>query len=270
MRSEGIALTVDHDVIEGRRRSKDARDVSAIEDATAATEQGFALIRELLSSATTAPDGTLQLDGEALTSERVQGRVRSRWAKLGCEGELPIISGGEQGADPHEVGHGPLRAGQPIICDLFPRDSRQRYFSDMTRTFVVGEPPADVAQWHALCVDVLRETIAATGPGAIGRDVHKVMCDRFAEAGFASNLHPDLDGAAACPHGLGHGVGLDVHEPPGLGPAGDRPLEPGDVVTLEPGLYRAGYGGVRVEDLVLVTEDGCRNLSSFPYDLRLA
>jgi Xaa-Pro aminopeptidase len=139
----------------------------------------------------------------------------------------------------------------------------------MTRTYVVGEPPAEIVEYHRLVKEALDRSLAATRAGVPGKDVFRLVCDVFEEAGYPTQLSKApgevlRDGFF---HGLGHGVGLEVHEPPWLGRAPDE-LVAGDVVTLEPGLYRQGFGGVRLEDLVLVTEDGAENLTDYPYDLQ--
>jgi Xaa-Pro aminopeptidase len=139
----------------------------------------------------------------------------------------------------------------------------------MTRTFVVGEPSAEIAEWHGLVREALDRCIEAIRPGVSGREIHDIACDVFEEHGHTTSRtkepgKPLRDGFF---HGLGHGVGLEVHEEPGLGMVGQKELVVGDVVTVEPGLYRHDFGGVRLEDLVLVTEGGNENLTSFPYEL---
>ena len=207
------------------------------------------------------------LDEAPLTSERLHGEVRALWIANGCEGETPIIAGGAQGADPHELGRGPLRAGEPIVCDLFPRHAQLRMHADLTRTFCVGDPPADVARWHAVTREVVHDIVLAMRPGASSRGLHELMCERFRDAGFSSDMFEVPGAEARCPHGMGHGVGLDVHESPWCGRGGAEELVAGDVVTVEPGLYREGYGGIRLEHTVLVTDDGAEVLDGFPLDL---
>ncbi len=197
--------------------------------------------------------------------------MRLQWAEEGCEGETPIVSGGAQAAEPHEHGHGPLRAGESIICDLFPRSVRNRFHADMTRTFCVGDPPPLLVELHQVVERALQESLAAIGPGVPGQEFDRRVSDLFFAEGYHTLLHPAAEhgreGRPGYIHGLGHGLGLDVHEAPHLGQAGRDPLEPGDVVTVEPGLYLPGFGGVRLEDVVVVTESGNENLTRFPYAL---
>jgi Xaa-Pro aminopeptidase len=167
------------------------------------------------------------------------------------------------------MGSGPIRADVPIVIDIWPRDNESFVYCDMTRTFVVGEVPADVREWHRLCKQALDRAIGEITAGADGRTIYDGTCDIFEAAGEPTQRtkEPGQTLADGFFHGLGHGVGLEVHEQPGMGRASHNALEAGDVVTVEPGCYRAGYGGVRLEDLVLVTENGAENLTQYPYDL---
>jgi Xaa-Pro aminopeptidase len=138
----------------------------------------------------------------------------------------------------------------------------------MTRTYVVGEPTAELAEYHRLTREALEMATEAVKPGVNGRALMQLVCDFFDGHGYPTQLTKKpgevLDSGFF--HGLGHGVGLEVHERPWISRAGDD-LVPGDVITLEPGLYRAGYGGVRLEDILLVTEDGAEVVTQYPYDL---
>jgi Xaa-Pro aminopeptidase len=271
LRANGINVEIDDERWRQARRVKDDEAVAATREAVAATEQALALIRDHLVGAVPAADGTLTFEGAPLTSERLQGEVRRLWSGQGLESEVPIIAGGTQSADAHETGHGPLRARQPIICDLFPRHSRLRYHADMTRTFCVGEPPAEILEWHALAERAIRDAAAAVRPGITGAELHRTCSELFRDHGVTSDLFPvEGDRTARFDHALGHGLGLAVHEAPSVGRGGREELVPGDIITLEPGLYRNDLGGVRLEDDVLVTEDGSENLCRFPYDLVVA
>ena len=166
------------------------------------------------------------------------------------------------------MGSGPIAPSEAVVFDLFPRDRETGVYSDMTRTYVVGEVPEEIARYHALCREALRMSTEATKPGVNGRELMRMVCDLFAGEGFPTPLTKEpgevLDSGFF--HGLGHGVGLEVHEKPNLSRSGDD-LIPGDVITLEPGLYRAGFGGVRLEDILLVTDDGVEVVTQYPYEL---
>jgi Xaa-Pro aminopeptidase len=139
----------------------------------------------------------------------------------------------------------------------------------MTRTFVVGEPSDELREYHKLCREALDRAVAAVKPGIPGKDLNRLACDIFEEHGFPTLLskQPGSVLKDGFYHSLGHGVGLEVHEEPALG-RGPGELVAGDVIAVEPGLYRNGYGGCRLEDLVRVTEDGAEILTDYPYDLK--
>jgi len=182
-----------------------------------------------------------------------------------------IVSHGSQTAIGHDMGSGRIGRDDVVLLDLFPVDVESACFSDITRTFVVGNAPAEIPEWHELCREALELAAAEVRAGANGGDIHRLVSRFFAERGFPTLLtKPEgevlRDGFY---HGLGHGVGLEVHESPSLGMIGEE-LVAGDVITIEPGLYRFGFGGVRVEDLLLVTDDGYERLTDCPYDLEVS
>jgi Xaa-Pro aminopeptidase len=167
------------------------------------------------------------------------------------------------------MGSGPIAPNEPIVLDLFPKDRESGCYADMTRTFVVGDPPEELVEYQRLVKEALDKSIEALKPGAVGRDVFQVACDVFHQAGYPTQLSKE-DGEVldrGFYHGLGHGVGLEVHERPWLS-RDPGTLKAGDVVTIEPGLYRPEFGGCRLEDLVLITDDGPENLTQYPYDLQ--
>jgi Xaa-Pro aminopeptidase len=181
-----------------------------------------------------------------------------------------IVAPGPQGAVGHDMGSGPIGESVPVVIDIWPRDNESFMYCDMTRTFVVGDVPDDVAEWHRLTKQALDRAISEIRDGADGRSIYDGTCDIYEAAGYPTQRTKEIgktlsDGFF---HGLGHGVGLEVHEQPGMGLASKKPLRAGDVVTVEPGLYKQGHGGVRLEDLVLVTPDGAENLTQYPYDLQ--
>jgi len=270
LRAEGVEIEPDELEFIRRRRSKNASEIDGVRRAQAAADAGMAAAAELLRTAS-ARDGVLVHDGEALTSEAVRARIREVCAERGAPADEDIIvAAGPAGASGHEQGSGPLPAGVPVIIDIWPRDERSGCFSDMTRTFVTGgEAAEDVVRWHGLAHVALERVYQQVKPGVTGRDLFAAACEVFEEAGEPTQ-RTKAEGATLLDgffHSLGHGVGLEVHEEPSLGRTGVDPLVPGDVLAIEPGCYRKGYGGVRLEDLVLVTDDGFERLTDFRYEL---
>ena len=268
LRAEGVVLTVDARFFDDRRRVKTDAELAGMRRAQRAAGAGMDTVRDLLRRATPSGDG-LVLDGEPLTVERVKSAMSQTFAAHGATADEFIVAPGPQGAVGHDMGSGPIRVGVPIVVDIWPRDNESFIFSDMTRTFVVGDVPDDVREWHRLCKAALDRAISEITDGADGRAIFDGTCEIFEGAGEPTQ-RTKTPGKALSDgffHGLGHGVGLEVHEQPGLGLASKLPLQAGDVVTVEPGCYRQGYGGVRLEDLVLVTTGSAENLTRYPYDL---
>jgi Xaa-Pro aminopeptidase len=169
----------------------------------------------------------------------------------------------------HEPGSGPLPAGLPIEVDLWPQDEESSCWADMTRTFVVGgEPPEEVLRQERLVREAIEAVRAAARPGISGRELHAMTCDVFEREGYRTQrTGPGDDPQEGFQFSLGHGVGLSVHEDPSLGQSGRDPLVVGDVLAIEPGLWQRDVGGVRFEDLILITEDGCETLTDYSYEL---
>ena len=268
LRENGIKLEVDHPEFAGRRRVKNEAELTGIRKSQKAAEAAMGAARDLIFRGE-ASNGEVKVDGETLTSERIKSEIRRVFGEHGVSGDDFIVSHGAQTAIGHELGHGPIAPNEPIVIDLWPRDPDSACFADMTRTFVVGEPPDELVEYHKLVKEALDASFSATKAGVAGSDVFTLVCELFEENGQKTTLSkpPGEVLEEGFFHGLGHGVGLEVHEAPALGRGGTGNLVAGDVVTLEPGLYRPGFGGCRLEDLVLVTEDGAENLTDFPYDL---
>jgi Xaa-Pro aminopeptidase len=260
LRAEGVELTADRELFAERRRVKNDHGLAGVRRAPRAAEAGMGAAAELLRG----------WNGGPLTSERLKAAIAQAFVDHGCSSDDLIVAHGPQSAIGHHGGSGELRPGEPIVIDIWPRDTESGCFADMTRTFVLGDPPDELVEWHGLVLEALERGVAGSRPGASGRAVYDDTCDLFEAAGFRTQRTKEPDEALEDGffHGLGHGVGLEVHEAPALGLHGTDTLVAGDVVTVEPGLYRPGFGGVRLEDLVLVTEDGPENLTHFPYDLQ--
>jgi Xaa-Pro aminopeptidase len=253
-------------VVEGVRATKTAEEREHVERAQRANEAAMAAAGDLVASADVV-DGTLRRDGDPLTSERVKEEIEVTLLRHGCALDETIVACGADAADPHDRGSGPLAADEPIIVDIFPRDKASGYHADMTRTFVRGTPSDEVREWFEVTDEARRAALDAVEPGATGADVHAAVCDVYEDAGLPT-LRSDPRSETGFIHSTGHGVGLEVHELPRLSPDGGE-LEPGHVVTVEPGLYDPDVGGVRIEDLVVVTESGYDNLTEYPVSLSI-
>jgi Xaa-Pro aminopeptidase len=266
LRAEGVELRVDRELFEDRRRRKSDVELAGLRRAQRACEAALDVARAMLRDAERGE--TLLLDGEPLTSERLRLEIERVFGEHGVAGEHVIVSHGPQTAIGHEVGHGAILPDEPIVFDLFPRERETGVYTDMTRTYVVGTPSAELVEYHRLAKEALDRVVAAVRPGVNGRALMQIACDLFAGHGYPTPLTKEpgqvLDSGFF--HGLGHGVGLEVHERPWLSRAGDD-LVAGDVIAIEPGLYRAGFGGVRLEDVAVVTEDGLEVVTDYPYGL---
>lgn len=243
-----------------RRVVKTAEEVAHVEAAQRATEQAVAAAHAALRAATPR-DGVLWLDGAPLTSERIKKLINVALMERDCVAQHTIVAGGEQACDPHNEGSGPLPVDRSIIFDVFPRSAVTRYFADMSRTVVRGTPSPELTRLYQTVKDAQEEAIGKIRDGADGAKIHQGICERFERAGYKTGLvNGRMQGYF---HGTGHGVGLDIHEAPRISKTG-AVLHEGHVVTVEPGLYYPGLGAVRIEDMVLVTRDGCRNLTNYP------
>jgi Xaa-Pro aminopeptidase len=278
LRERGIAVDVDRDdAIEAVRATKTDEELAAVRRATEANEAAMAAAEDLIAAADVADDGTLEIaEGESgadadggvvpLTSERVKEEIEVTLLHHGCALDETIVACGADAADPHDRGSGPLEAAESIVVDIFPREKASKYHSDMTRTFAKGEASDAIAEWFDLTEEALSAALDAVEPGATGAEVHAAACEVYEDAGHPT-LRSDPDTETGFIHSTGHGVGLDVHERPGLNPRGEE-LEPGHVITVEPGLYDPEVGGVRIEDIVIVTDDGYENLTAdYPVEL---
>jgi len=265
VRTSGVTLEVDDaDVVGAVRAEKHDEEVEWIRQTQRATEAAMSRAETLIADATLASDGTLRHDGEPLTSERVRHEIEISLLRSGCALEETIVSCGADAAQPHERGSGALEAGESIIVDIFPRDTETQYFADMTRTFLRGEPTPALEAFYETTERAMQTAFDTIEAGVTGEAVHDAVCSVFADAGYPT-LVEDAETDVGFIHGTGHGVGLDVHEAPRLSTGGEE-LQAGHVVTVEPGLYDPDVGGVRIEDLVVVTEDGFENLTEYPVD----
>lgn len=257
LRAEGVELRPDRQLFADRRRVKSESELAGIRRAQRACEAGMDAARKLLRAAE-----------PGLSCERIRAAIENVFTAHGVAADEILVARGAQAAIGHEAGSGEIAPGECVVIDLFPKDKESACYADMTRSFVLGDVPDDLRDWHTLCKEALDRSLEAIRPGVTGAELHRLVCELFHEHGHPTQLSKAPgevlhDGFF---HSLGHGVGLEVHEAPSLGRGGGE-LVAGDVVAVEPGLYRSGYGGVRLEDLVLVTGNGCENLTQYPYEL---
>ncbi|MBF0621043.1 MAG: aminopeptidase P family protein [Magnetococcales bacterium] len=262
LRRKGISLKAVDGLFWPEREIKTDAEVGYIEEALRVTGLGMMAGIEMVRATRIGADDVLMLDGEPLTSERLRGEINATLVRLGAIPHHTIVSAGTQGADPHEEGYGVIKAHTSIIMDVFPRIERTGYFGDMTRTICRGEAPEIIKTVWQLVKEGQQLGFDQVADGVSGKAVHNAITDLFTERGFKTGV---TDDGRQCGffHGTGHGLGLEIHESPRIS-SRDQILRSGHVVTVEPGLYYPEWGGVRLEDVVLVGDGGCRNLTDVP------
>ncbi|MBK5257388.1 MAG: aminopeptidase P family protein [Vicinamibacteria bacterium] len=262
----GIRLRVAKEPFWPEREIKTRHEVKKIEASLRAAEAGLLAGIETLKSTRIGRDGWLWLGRAKFTSEDLRDVIDSTILKLGGIPVRTICAGGDQAVDPHEIGHGPLRAHAPIVMDIFPRSQASGYFGDLTRTVVRGRASEKLKEVYALVEEATNLGHRSIRDGADGRLIHDDILALFASRGFKTGIKDGrMQGFF---HGTGHGLGLEIHEAPSISRRGSL-LRAGHVVTVEPGLYYLGIGGVRIEDVALVTKTGSRNLTLVPKVLQI-
>jgi Xaa-Pro aminopeptidase len=243
------------------REQKSAVEVKKISAALMMAEVGMAEALQVLRAAKIGRNRQLMYRDVPLTSERLRAVIDTAIIQTQGLASHTIVAGGKQGCDPHESGYGPLRAHEPIILDIFPRSQKTGYFGDITRTVVRGRASEAVRRLYHAVLQVQTLAFGKIRPGVRTVEVHRAVQEMFERQGYKTGKHRGrMQGYF---HGTGHGVGLEIHEAPRLGPSSAEVLKVGHVVTVEPGLYYPGLGGVRLEDVVLVTANRPRNLTRF-------
>ncbi len=272
LREEGIRLEIDDRAVQLRRRRKTGTELDGIRAAARAAEAGMSAAAEILARTRPGDAGRLYLGETELLAEQVREAARAACAAAGAPAPPDVMITSVWSGFGNEPGSGPLPAGLPIQVDLWPKDDATACWADMTRTFVVGDPSPEqrrlIAEQEGLVRGALDRAITSVRPGITGRALYDQACERFEHAGYRTQrTGPGEDPGEGFQFSLGHGVGLEVHEAPILGLAGTDQLVAGDVLAIEPGLWDHRIGGVRFEDLVLVTLDGAELLTRYPYEL---
>jgi Xaa-Pro aminopeptidase len=255
---EFCTVTVDKGTVLSIRAKKTRPEIRYLKNVQDVTQTAMGHAVSLIRRAS-VKKGVLHLDGKPLTSEHLKYSMHCMLLEHGCSAEDTIVSCGEDTAIPHMTGTGPLRADEPIIIDLFPVHEKSGYYADMTRTVVKGEPSPEILDMYSALRDAKHLAVSRVKSGVSGSVLHQLVVDFFKDRGYDSDTRGFV-------HNLGHGVGLQIHELPTVGPSGPL-LETGNVITIEPGLYYPGTGGVRLEDIGEVTKKCFVNFTSFPEDL---
>lgn len=255
---ESCTVFVDDGTVERMRQVKTPEEIRIIKSVQKKTETAMGYGISLIQKAS-VKKGLLYLDGEPLTSERVRVAMHKHLMDNGCRAEETIISCGNDTAFPHIIGSGPLQANEPIVIDMFPKEEATGYYADMTRTVAKGKPDAKVVEMYDAVKGAQKLGISKIKAGVPGADAHNAVVDYFKDCGYESTNRGFI-------HNLGHGVGLQVHELPTLGAAGPE-LKEGYVVTVEPGLYYPGTGGIRLEDMGAVTAKKFSDFTKFTEEL---
>ena len=266
LRSRGLRVQVKRGPFFDQREKKSTQEVRHIRDSVHVAEVGLHAAVKLLRRAKIGKDRYLYVNGRRLTTEEVKSCVNTTIMAQGWVPSHTIVASGNQCCDPHNEGSGPLKAHTSIIFDIFPRSQKTGYFGDLSRTVVRGragerlkEAYVAVHQGQELAFRMIRD-------GVQGQDIHERILRLFQERGFPTGkIAGRMQGFF---HGTGHGLGLDIHEPPRIS-SGESTLRTGHVVTVEPGLYYPGMGGVRLEDVVVVTQRGNQNLTRYPKVLEI-
>jgi Xaa-Pro aminopeptidase len=269
LRDAGVRVDVDVDAVQGRRRVKNPAELAGIRRAQRAAEAGMAVAETLIRGAD-RDAGRLLNDGELLTAETVRSEIRAACAAADAPAPPDIMVTSTLSGGGHDPGSGPLPADLPIVVDLWPRDEASGCWADMTRTFVGGDVTDEVATLRDIVREALEAARAAACPGITGGALYDIAAEIVERAGHPTQRTraPGQRLAHGFYFGLGHGVGLEVHESPWLGLASSETLVAGDVVAIEPGIEGLeGIGGVRFEDLLLITDDGCDTFTRYAYDL---
>ena len=265
LRAKGYHIRHKADPFYEKRMIKNKHEIEAITRTQRHTERAVGEAIRILKKAR-IKGRYLIYKGKRLTSEDIKQVINVALMESGCIAAHTIVSCGKQCVDPHNQGSGPLLAHESIIMDVFPHSSESRYFADMTRTVVRGEASEKLKRMYRAVKDGQEIAFGRIKEGADGQKIHDAIFRYFEQLGFRTGeMGGRMQGFF---HGTGHGVGLDIHEPPRISRGRDL-LRAGEVVTVEPGLYYLDSGGVRIEDMVLVTKTGSKNLTKFPKVLEI-
>ncbi len=247
------------------RLIKTPQEVNSLKDAVRKTARAMDLAIRIVASSEIKRN-KLYVNGQILTSEKVKGEISAELSRMGYNASHTIVASGVHSSMPHHSGQGPIFADKPLVIDIFPRSQETGFFGDMTRTVIRGEPSEKLVKMYNTVLNGQKLGISMIKDGVKSKDVHTAIVDYFNEQGFETgNLNGKQQGFI---HSTGHGLGLEIHEPPRIG-MGEEILREGNVVTVEPGLYYEKLGGIRIEDVIVVEKNGCTNLTKYPKRFRV-
>jgi Xaa-Pro aminopeptidase len=265
LRERGFRISTRKEPFYPERAIKSTEEVQHVLHTMQATEDAMGHAVEVIRAAD-IHRAQLYHEGRPLTSEFIKKLINVKLMENDCIAQHTIVACGDDACDPHNEGSGPFRAHEPIVMDVFPKSSKTGYYADITRTVVKGKPSDALRRVYDMVLEGQELGLRMVRAGVSGKAIHSAIQELFEQAGYHTGV---VDGRVqGFFHGTGHGVGLEIHEPPRVGRVDDT-LQPGHVVTVEPGLYYLGIGGVRIEDTVVVTGDGYENLTTFPKQFEL-
>ena len=275
LRQEGLTIKPTFNLIEKARETKEPEEIKEISRVQKVVEEVTAEIIDLIANCQVGPGGKLIHESEGRREPLTVGKVKTilghkfldHWCAL--EEDI-IVAAGPPSADPHYSGEpqDQLRADQPIVLDIYPRSIRRRYWADITRTVVKGRAPDEVKRMFEAVLEAKNACLDALHEGVLGSEMFNLCCDLLERAGYPT-IRRGKQIAKGFIHGLGHGVGLEIHEDPRMSEVYKFPLKEHSIVTVEPGLYDPKIGGVRIEDIVEITKKGCNNLTKMETPLEI-
>ena len=258
LQKEGIDVVLMTSPFTKPRAVKTEDEIEKIAASQKAAEKAMtAAIKMITDSEISKNGGELIYNGKILTGKDVLLEISRVLLEDGCADDETIVSCGKNSADPHGKTYGPLYSNEPIVIDIFPQSKYTRYFGDMTRTVIKGKASDELKQMYDAVKGAQATGVNKSKPGATCADVHNAVCDYLEAAGYDTYRSGAKEGFI---HTTGHGVGIDIHEMPSVSD-NNHILEPGNVITIEPGLYYPKLGGIRIEDTIVITKEGCRNLN---------
>ena len=252
-----IRVDISRDALFPARQVKNSEEIAKIKECQEAAVAAMKAAIILIKSAKIEQNESLKVNGKHLYAEQVQEEIHRVLLARQCLCRDVIVAGGQQGTDPHERGHGPLRANESIVIDIFPQHRSHGYWGDLTRTIVRGWAPQQLKEMYHAVRAAQAAALRKCAPRVALRTVHQAVTDEFDHRGFKTEVRDGRPQGFI--HSTGHGIGLAIHESPSVAPVPGR-LRAGNAITVEPGLYYDGIGGVRIEDTVIITKTGYRRL----------